>query len=243
MMATRGHLTRWFVDEFDFSTDAFSLGLDITVPQEDATTFQATAAASIAMTPQVSLDISGYFSGGQAGKLEAELYARMNAGATVAGLFGTDIVACPTYVLPGANADNLKLGGGAKLLTVGGKWASGSGGCKRGLRAFQGAIAAAGAQAGVDLASAGSNGGTAYLFVQGITGTATNAQIKVQSDSVAGFTGAADEGTFTFSAKGVYTLALTGVIGRYVRINTVSMGGATGLTVACIVCVNGVTMN
>lgn len=242
-MATRGHLNRFFIDEFDFSTDAFSLGLDVTVPHEDATTFQATAAASVAMTPQVGLTLSGYFSGGQVGKLEAELYARLNIGATVAGLFGTDIVACPTYVLPGANSDNIKLGAGAKLLTLTGKWASGSGGCKRGQRAYQGTIAATGAQAGIDLASAGSTGGVAYLFVQGITGAATNTQIKVQSDSVAGFTGAADEGTFTFSAKGVYTLNLTGVIGRYVRINTVSMGGATGLTVACIVCVNGVTMN
>jgi hypothetical protein len=242
-MPSPGHKTRFLLDEFDFSTDTFTLGMSIDIPQEDATTFQATAAASVAMTPAGSLDMSGYYSGGQAGKLEAEIKARLGVGAVVAGLFGTDIVACPCYILPGTQGEMMKISAGTKLLQMSGKWSSGVGGILRGLRAYQGTLTAVGAQAGIDFGSAGSSGGTAYLFVQAIGGTATNAQIKVQSDSVAGFTGAADEGTWTISAKGAYVLALTGVIGRYVRVNVVSMGGATSLNVAVVVCVNGVTMN
>ena len=56
----------------------------------------------------------------------------------------------------------------------------------------------------------GSDGGTAYLFVTTITGTATNATITVQSDDNTSFTSPATEGTFTFSDEGVYVVTMTG---------------------------------
>jgi hypothetical protein len=125
------------------------------------------------------------------------------------------------------------------LMTLNGAWAKGRGG-SRGIRVFSGSISGTGNATSVDLGSAGSNGGKAYLFVQSITGSATNASFKVQSSTTEG--GAyADEGTFTVSAVGGYEVTMSGTVNRWVRLNTSSMGGATGFTVVLVVCVSGVT--
>lgn len=241
-MPSAGHLTRFFLDGIDLSTDGFSLGVSIDIPQEDATTFQAAASTFVAMTPDGSIDMSGYYSGGSPYSLEQKIQSSLALPATAAALFGTAVAACPAYILPAANGDNMKISAGQKLLTMNGKWSAGAGGIKRGLRVYQGSVAATGVQAGIDLGSAGSNGGAAYLFLYAVSGTATNAQVKLQSDSVSNFATAADEGTFTVSARGGYAVNLSGVIGRYVRANVVSLGGATNLSFALIACVNGVTM-
>ena len=78
------------------------------------------------------------------------------------------------------------------------------------------------------------------MFVTTITGSATNAAIKVQSAATEGGS-YADEGTFTFSAIGAYAVTLSGTVDRWVRINTTDLGGATSFVVNAIVCVNGVT--
>jgi len=77
--------------------------------------------------------------------------------------------------------------------------------------------------------------------VQDIGGTATNAAIKVQSDSASNFSGVADEATFTFSAVGAYQATLSGTVGRYVRANVTSLGGADDLTFLMIVALAGVS--
>ena len=66
------------------------------------------------------------------------------------------------------------------------------------------------------------------MHVSAIGGTATSATIDVESsiDNLS----FASEGTFTFSAVGGFTLALSGTVNRYLRINLTSMGGATSIT-------------
>ena len=48
-------------------------------------------------------------------------------------------------------------------------------------------------------------------------------------------------GTFTFSAKGAYEIALTSTVDRYVRLNCTGLGGATNFTVVGVVGVAGRT--
>jgi hypothetical protein len=79
-----------------------------------------------------------------------------------------------------------------------------------------------------------------YVWVQSITGTATNASIKVQSATTEGGT-YADEATVTFSAVGDASAAMTGAISQWLRVNVASMGGATSITLAVVACVDGVT--
>lgn len=78
-------------------------------------------------------------------------------------------------------------------------------------------VSATGAITGVDFGALTTTGGKAFLIVSTITGTATNAQIKLQSDDNSGHSSTTDEGTFTFSAVGVYELDLTGTVDRYIR--------------------------
>jgi hypothetical protein len=78
------------------------------------------------------------------------------------------------------------------------------------------------------------------LFVTTITGSATNADIDVESSATqAGVY--ASEGTLTFSAVGAYAIDLTGTVNRWVRINTTDLGGATSFAVIVAVAVDGVT--
>jgi len=122
-----------------------------------------------------------------------------------------------------------------------GGWPAGSG-LKRGLRLYSGTISATGGVTHIDLGAAGSAGGWVWLFVTGITGTATGADITVQSDTSSGFGTAATEGTFTFSDVGGYQVTMTGTVNRYVRLNCTDLGGATSITVGAVIAVPGVTM-
>jgi len=244
MSATRGKYTKILVDEFDFSGDSNQLDIDTSTGSLDATTFADTAKVMIADSPELTFQHNGFFGGIGAGEFEQELQERIGgAGAYVTALIGTDTAACPAYWLPLSTKSQFKIGnpvGG--LSTIQAQWLTGPGGARRGLRILDATLSATGAQTGRDFGAAGSAGGYAILHVTAITGSATNATIKVQSDSDVGFGSAADEGTFTFSAVGAYVITLSGAIGRYIRADLTSLGGATNVTVVIAVAVEGVTM-
>ena len=243
-MASSGHLTELFIDGVRLSTGSFSLDLSIDTPQEDATTFQAAAASTVSMLNAATLEQNGYLTPSSSPRsLEAKLYAAVSASGVVAALFGTADAVCPAYVLPDADGSNVKIGAGQKLMTIGGKWGSGNLGIRRGKRIYQNSFTTTGPLPGADMGSAGSNGGTLYLFLYANTGSPTNAQIKIQSDSASNFATAVDHATITgISDLKAFSATLTGVIGRYVRLNVLSMGGSSSLTAMAILCLNGVTM-
>jgi hypothetical protein len=239
-MAVKSQYTRFLIDEHDFSGDSNSLELSLSTDQIDVTAFQDSARQYIGATSGGTLTQGGYFGTGT-DAVETEVYARLGTGsATIAGLFGTDTAACPAYVLPETEANEFAVtapvGG---VVAMNSTWVEGSG-IKRGIRIFSGTISATGTQTAVDLASAGSAGGVMYLFVQTITGSATDATIDVESSATEGGT-YASEGTATFSAVGSETVAMTGTVNRWLRLNCTSLGGATSFVVVAVACVSGVT--
>lgn len=245
MAAIHGRYTKLWVDEFDLSSQNNSLDMSIAVDALDGTAFQDTGAVTYAGIPTGKIAQKGYFTGKANGMNEDVLYDRLGvATATVAALFGTATTGCPAYVSRTTGAEKMMIATTPNaLMMIDGDWVNG-GGIIRGLRVWEGTFSATGAQTSpgyIDVGAVGSAGGAAYLFVQTITGSATNATITVESDDNTSFTSAATEGTFTFSAVGVQTMALSGTVDRYIRLNCTSKGGATSFVVGAIVCVSGVT--
>ena len=241
MTALKGTLTQVLVDEFDFSGDTSDISVSVAMGEQDSTTLQAAAMLSEPLLPAMTIEQNGYFKGTGAGELEKELWDRLGvAGVYVAALFGTHIAACPAYVKDDTFGQTMQIQTpAAALMTLNGAWAKGQGG-SRGLRVYTGTLSAIGEQTAYDFGAAGSAGGEAYLFVQGITGTATNAVILVESSATEGGV-YATEATFTFSALGAYKQSMSGTVNRWLRLNVSDLGGADDLTVVLIVCVAGVT--
>jgi len=236
-MATQARYTRFIVDEFDFSGDSNGLDVEVTGERIENTRFQDSAKRYIAGIPELMLSQQGYFEAGT-DSIEEELYARLGTGtANVAAIFGTDETNPPSYVLPAVNAHEYNVTAATgELITLSSSWQQYG---YRGIQVYRGTLSSTGAQTSVDFGSAGSNGGYAYLFVTGITGSATNATIDVESSSDdASF---ASEGTFTFSDVGSSSVTMTGTVNQYIRANLTSLGGATDITCVLIVCVTGVT--
>ncbi len=245
MAAIHGRYTKLWVDEFDLSSQNNSLDMSIAVDGLDGTAFQDTGAVTYAGIPTGKIAQKGYFTGKANGMNEDVLYDRLGvATATVAALFGTADTGCPAYVSRTTGAEKMMIATTPNaLMMIDGDWVNG-GGIIRGLRMWEGTFSATGAQTSpgyIDVGAVGSAGGYAYLFVQTITGSATNATITVESDDNTSFTSAAVEGTFTFSAVGVQTMTLSATVDRYVRLNCTAKGGATSFVVGAIVCVAGVT--
>ena len=241
MTAIKGTYCQLLVDEFDFSGDTAGISVTNNVTEEEWTTLGADAAEFEPILPSWTVEHDGYITGvSDPGEFEAELYSRLGeAGHFVAALFGTNVAACPAHVQSTFGA-SMRIGSPVKgLMTLNGAWAKGQE-ASGGIRVFSGSISGTGNATSVDLGSAGSNGGKAYLFVQSITGSASNASFKVQSATSEGGS-YSDEGTFTVSAVGGYEVNLSGTVNRWVRLSTSSMGGATGFTAVLVVCVNGVT--
>jgi len=244
-MATHARYTRILVDEFDFSTDSNSLSVAIANNVIDVTCFQATAVEQLTGYSGGIISHNGYYIPGAAeGELEKEMYDRRETSGTVAALFGTNTAACPAYVIPSAQAETWEVGAPIDgALTLTGSWTGGSG-IRRGLRVWTGTFSATGAQATpgyIDLGAQATAGGYAYLFVQTITGGATDAIILLESDDNTDFSSAATEATFTFSAVGASAATLSGTIDRYIRLNCTDLGTATSFVVVCVACVSGIT--
>lgn len=127
------------------------------------------------------------------------------------------------------------------LIAIQGTWVNTDSICAGYIVANEQSYSSTGAKTGIDFGSLTTTGGKAILIISSITGTATNAQIKLQSDDNDSFSSASDEGTFTFSAVGVYELTLSGTVDRYIRPNVVTLGGATSFVATILVGLNGVT--
>lgn len=237
-----GKDTTILVDEWNLSGHSNQVTLQLNNDRIDVTPFESDD-VFIQNPAAATLQHNGYLSqAAPAGGLEEAIYSRLGSSeGYVAVLLGTNTVGCATYVLPRNGAQNLQVQAPVKnVITVQGAWGAGTG-VVRGRRVFSGTINATGAKPGVDFTAAGTAGGHAYLFVQAIAGTATDAEIDVESDTDSGFGTAASEGTFTFSAVGVYAIALSGTVNRHIRINTTSLGGATSFDVYAVVAIDGVT--
>lgn len=242
MSAKKGTLAQVLVDEFDFSGDTAQVTVTVAMTEQECTGLQAEAMAYEPILPSMRIEQNGYIRGaGSAGDFEDELWERFGvAGVIVAALIGTDVDACPAYVLADTFKQTMNIQHPATgLITLNGAWGIGEGG-HRGIRVFYGTLDATGAEAAVDLGAAGSAGGRCFLFVQAITGTATDAIIDVESSATEGGT-YAEEAEFTFSAVGAYMELMTGTVNRWVRLNVEDLGDADDFTVVLVVCVDGVT--
>ena len=243
MAPTRGTNAKLLIDEFDFSCDTNSLTVTLSTDTAEHSSLCSTGKEFAPLLPDGTIEHAGYYSGKGAGYIEAELQSRLGTATAVyvAALFGTATTGCPAYVLPSTWGSQLTINAPVTdLINLTGAWPSGTSKIVRGLRIYTGTLSATGGTASIDTGAAGSAGGLGYLFVQTITGTATNATIDIESSATTGGV-YASEGTFTFSAVGVQTLTMSSTVNRWLRLNTTSMGGATSFVVVAIGCVSGVT--
>ena len=241
-MALPGIEASILIDQFEFGGSTSGIETTISVTEGDYTNLASSGQESEPILPKMLLSMSGYFDGVGAGKLEEELKARLaTAGVVVTALYGKSQTYAPCYMLDRAYGQQIQIATPvAGLATVQGNWTEGSKGY-RGWKVLRATISTTGVQTGVDFVTAGTNGGMAVLHVKAITGTATNATLVVQSAAQSNYSDAVTEGTFTFSAVGGYRVPLSGAIGRYIRVNVTSMGGATNFAVVAAVAVDGVT--
>lgn len=245
-MAVLGFNTKILVDEFDFSgtTNGVLLSTDTSVIEYMV--LQNNGVLKLPNLVSPAIEHRGYYNGPDAGDIEYELNARLgSANDVIVGVVvGTNLAAPVGYVLPSTFNQQLRIETPIEnLISVNGNWPGGTSRIYRGLQAALGdTVDATGAVAGnVDFGAAGAAGGRAWIFVQDIGGTATDATIEVQSDSDSGFGTVANEGTFTFSDVGAYQISLSGTVGRYVRANLTSLGGADDITFLMIVALSGVS--
>ena len=241
-MGVKAYHGRLLVDEFDFSLDTFAATLDVTAEALESSNWQSTAMQYQPDAASGSLSATGYYTGNAAGDIFAEIYARLGteAAAYVAWLLNTSALGNPAYVVDTAWGSNVTVNTPVKdLLKFDGQF---EGVIYGGVTLLDGVVDATGNGTVVTLPGGGTTGGKAYLFVRGITGTATDAIVSVECDTVVGMTTPTDKGSITFSDVGVYTLALTGTVETYVRVTFDDMGGADDFTAALVLCVADVTM-
>lgn len=246
-MTVKGCRTRILVGGVDLSGDTNTVGVSIQGRTLDYGVLQDCDVRRLALSPQGVIEHNGYYTGPAAGKLEAEMYTYLGntAGIHVGVIYDTNGAIPFAYIQDQAYNQRLAIAGQAgQLITVAGNWPTLKGAGARLIRGYQifgGVISATGAVTGIDFGAAGTTGGKAYIFVTNITGTASSAQVKIQSDTASNHATTADEGTATFSAVGCQEVDLSGTVNRHIRLNCVSLGGATNFTIYAIVCLNGVT--
>lgn len=244
ILATKTRLVVGSATEaWDFSGVSNVLEVSLAGEKIENTRFQDTAKTFTTGDVSGSISQNGYFDNTGTGSFEQEMAQAMDGVELlyIGAIFGTNQSTPVAYVSPGTNVEGLKVSapiGG--LITVEGSWFDGLG-IKRGFQVHRGVISATGTTTHIDIGAVGSAGGFAWLWVTDITGTATGADIVLQSDSDSGFGTAATEGTFTFSGKGAFQVTLSGTVNRYLRLNTTDMGGATNFTVCVVAAVSGVT--
>lgn len=240
-MAVRAFNTRVLVDEFDFSTSAKGVTVTSAVDALEASTLQSEAKQAIPGGSDGTIELSGYYTGPNAGDLEQELYDRLGSedGCVVSVLLDTTAVGNPAYVQQTTWGNQLKLDGPlADLITLDGKWQDIM---DRGLSVAHATVSGTGGQTVIDFGAGGATGGWAVLHVRAIDGTAAGATFTVQSAAAVGFSSPTTHGTFTLSDVGALTLVFSGAVGRYIRLNCTGLGGATSIQVTAIVGVAGVT--
>lgn len=223
-----------WVDEFDFSSATSQVDLTFEIAEAERTNLDSLAQEFIPILPKCTVAQNGYFEGIAATGFEHELEDRFGTGqAILTVLTQRSDADCVAYVLPEATDYSMVFGAPvANLVTLNGQWGT-SAAAVRGRRVYDGTLSATGEQTAVDFGAGVTTGGKAYLHVKTITGSATNAAIKVQSSPDNNTW--SDEGTFTFSAVGGYSLALSGTVGKYIRLNCTDLGGATSFRVMAVV--------
>lgn len=248
-MSTKAIYSEFFIggtgQAFRFSSKTNSMNINVTNDKLESTCFQDTAKTYVTGDTTASIDIAGYFNDAAAGDLEREFAEMVENSESLyaAALLGTATAACPAYVGEASELDGFAVKAQTgNLITVDGKF-SVNDQLLRGLRVYQGTVSATGTTTYIDLGAAGSAGGYAWLWVTDKTGTITNATIILQSDDNTGFSSAATEGTFTFSALGGYRMTLSGAVDQYLRLSVTSKGGATDFYVVCVAAIDGVTYN
>lgn len=241
----RAKNSRVLVDGYEVTGQTSGIIVDGQVGVLEWMVLQATAVEKEPNFATITMTHNGYFFGPGAGNLYEELADRIdsNADTVVSAILGTQYPAPIAYVIPTSFAQQMRVDAPlANLMTVSGNWPVGTERAYRGYVAYYGSISATGAKTAIDLGAAGTAGGKAWLHLIGVTGSLSGAiGVRLESDTTNSFSGAETlEATFTNAARGVQAQTLTGDIGRYARIKTTGLGGATALQVAVIVAVNGV---
>ena len=247
-MSIKGKWARLWIDKFSLSTKTQTATINMGVQREEVTAWQDTARTYLTTNTESSIELTGYVDtlADGAGGFEEVLADRLGGGNTVqVGILlaedATNEAGMPVYVLPATSGERMNISApAAGILTMDGTFGDGDAGMRRGVLVYQGTFSATGNQTAVDIGAAGAAGGDVWVWVTAITGTATNASVKVQSATTSGGT-YADEATVTFSATGGYAAAMTGTVNRWLRLNVAGMGGATAITLAVVVGVDGVT--
>lgn len=217
-----------WVDEFEFSSSTSQVDLTFEIGEAERTNLASSAQEFVPLLPKCTVAQNGYFEGVLPDGFEAEMNARFGAGLAVVTVVTQKSDAdCVCYVLPEATNYSMVFGAPvAGLVTLNGQWGT-SAEAVRGLRVFDGTFDDVESGATVDFGAGTTTGGLAVLHVVSITGTATDAEIRIESS--ANEIDWADEGSFIFSAVGGYSVALSGAVGRYVRLSCIDLGDATAI--------------
>lgn len=243
MAATRGTYARLLVDEFDFSGETAGFDVTLAISEEDCTVLTSGAAEYTGVLAAISIEHNGYMAVIDVeGAMEKELWERLGVmGSYVAALVGIDVPGHPAYVLDNTFGASMVIAAPATgIITLDGSWGQGKGG-HRGIAVHNAQVSATGAQTAFDLGLGGTQGGEAYLFVRAIGGTASGAAISVQHSTTSGGTYTNLGTAFSVSDVGAQKITFAGTVNRWARANVTSLGGATSLTFALIVCSRGVT--
>ena len=246
-MTVKGCRTRIIVGGVDLSGDTNTVGVTIQGRAIEYGVLQDCDQRRLPLSPAGSIEHNGYYTGPTAGKLEYELYTYLGSttGVHVATIYDTAGTVPFAYVQDTAYNQRLAINAQVgQLITVAGMWPTlKSSGARmyRGYQVGSGAVTGTGAVTGIDVGAAGTAGGKLFLFFTSFTGTATNASLKLQSDTDPAHGTTADEGTATFSAVGCQEVTLSATVNRYQRMNVVGLGGATAFTFYAISCISAVT--
>jgi len=230
----KGTEFRIWVDEFDFSSSTSQVDVSFEVGEAERTSLASEAQEFVPLLPKCTVAQNGYFEGVLPAGFERELQDRFGVnGAIVTVLTQQSDADCVAYVLPDAGGYGMVFGAPvAGLVTLNGQWGTAAG-AVRGRRVFDGTFDDTEEGASVDFGAGATAGGRAFLHVAAITGIATNATVEVQSSPDESTW--SDEGTFTLSAVGGYSLAMTGTVGRYIRLACTSLGGASAIECMAVV--------
>ena len=243
-MSVSAALVKLLIDQWDFSGDNNSVSGEITVPDLDETTFQATALLKQPGLPSATIQHAGYFSGPGAGTIEKELYDRIGTATPVqlGVMLHSSLVNSPMYISRAAWGQQLRIQAPAKeLITLEGQW-PGMLALKRGLKIFDGTLSATGAQTSREFSAGGTAGGDAYIWVKTITGGTTGISVRIEHATTEGGAYSTLATFANFTAVGAYTVSLgTGTVNRWLRVNVVGLGGATSFVCVVAAAVNGRT--
>lgn len=243
MSWTPARFTRLLIDQFDFSGDTSGVTATLAGNAIDAPALQQSGLQRIAGESGLKVEHKGYYTGPDAGDLEAELDERLGTETPVwvGVLFDTRAVGNPAYVARQTWGEQLTIETPIDgLLTMAGSWGEMPG--YRGKTLLDGEVTATGAGTVVDLGSTAGTGGRVFVFVRDIDGTAVDATVSVECDTAVGMSSPTVLAASSFSAVGVVEGLIEDPVERYVRITVDDLGGADGLTLAVVLCVDGVTM-